>query len=203
MPVDRVGREPILGFVQSGALGHECPLVDGRWFGSTLRFTRTNRRPQHHSEAAHSKALAASETLAGCHEVNTCLRSDPGSEWRRQTVRRWRSTSSATRATSRALESGEVLFREGDPGDTMFAVTEGQIALAARRRGPRRRRARRDPRRDGPHRCSPRSATATATTPTRVVAVDQKHFTYLVHEHPTFALQVMTIMAERLRRTNG
>jgi hypothetical protein len=54
---------------------------------------------------------------------------------------------------SQTLASGEVLFREGDHGDTTF--------------------------------------------------VDQKHFTYLVHEHPTFALQVMTIMAERLRRTNG
>jgi CRP-like cAMP-binding protein len=104
---------------------------------------------------------------------------------------------------AKTLASGEVLFREGDPGDTMFAVTEGQIALA----------------RDGEVLedvgpggilgemalidSGPRSATATATAPTRVVPVDQKHFTYLVHEHPTFALQVMTIMAERLRRTNG
>jgi len=31
---------------------------------------------------------------------------------------------------SRTLASGEVLFRDGDHGDTMFAVTEGRIALA-------------------------------------------------------------------------
>jgi CRP-like cAMP-binding protein len=42
----------------------------------------------------------------------------------------------------------------------------------------------------------------TAKVPTRVVSVDQRHFTFLVHEHPTFALQVMKIMAERLRRAN-
>jgi CRP-like cAMP-binding protein len=34
------------------------------------------------------------------------------------------------------------------------------------------------------------------------VRVDQRHFVFLVHEHPTFALQVMTVMAERLRKTN-
>jgi len=102
-----------------------------------------------------------------------------------------------------SLESGEVLFREGDSGDTMFAVAEGQIALA---------RAGTVIEDVGPGGIlgemalidsAPRSATATATAPTRVVRVDQQHFTYLVHEHPTFALQVMTIMAERLRRMNG
>jgi CRP/FNR family cyclic AMP-dependent transcriptional regulator len=50
---------------------------------------------------------------------------------------------------------------------------------------------------------APRSATATATTEAKVVRVDKDHFNYLVQEHPTFALQVMTVMAERLRRANG
>jgi len=35
------------------------------------------------------------------------------------------------------------------------------------------------------------------------VRVDHERFGYLVHEHPTFALQVMTVMADRLRRANG
>jgi CRP-like cAMP-binding protein len=48
----------------------------------------------------------------------------------------------------------------------------------------------------------PRSATATARTDSRVVRVDQKQFTFLVHEHPTFALQVMRVMAGRLRKAN-
>ena len=49
---------------------------------------------------------------------------------------------------------------------------------------------------------APRTATATASTPAHVVAVDEKHFTYLVQEHPTFAMQVLRVMAARLRRTN-
>jgi CRP-like cAMP-binding protein len=48
----------------------------------------------------------------------------------------------------------------------------------------------------------PRSATATTRTAARIVRIDQKRFTFLVHEHPTFARQVMRVMARRLRRAN-
>jgi CRP/FNR family cyclic AMP-dependent transcriptional regulator len=101
------------------------------------------------------------------------------------------------------LEAGEVLFQEGDTGDSMFAVAEGEVELAhsghvVDKIGPGGilgEMALID--------AAPRSATATATQTSRIVRVDQQHFTYLVHEHPTFALQVMTVMAERLRRANG
>jgi CRP-like cAMP-binding protein len=102
-----------------------------------------------------------------------------------------------------ALEPGELLFREGDPGDVMFAVVEGEVELgvngtvveAVGPGGILGELALID--------AAPRSATATATTPARVVPVDAERFNYLVNEHPTFALQVMTVMAERLRRANG
>jgi CRP-like cAMP-binding protein len=44
--------------------------------------------------------------------------------------------------------------------------------------------------------------TAVAASPSRLVRVDQKRFMFLVHEHPTFSLQVMAIQTERLRREN-
>jgi CRP-like cAMP-binding protein len=34
------------------------------------------------------------------------------------------------------------------------------------------------------------------------VPVDEKKFTFLVQEHPTFALLVMRVMAYRLRKMN-
>jgi len=34
------------------------------------------------------------------------------------------------------------------------------------------------------------------------VRVDEKLFVFLVQEHPTFAVSVMRVMAERLRRAN-
>lgn len=46
---------------------------------------------------------------------------------------------------------------------------------------------------------SPRSAKATARTNCKVVPVDQKRFEFMVHNHPHFATQVMTIMSRRLR----
>jgi CRP/FNR family transcriptional regulator, cyclic AMP receptor protein len=100
------------------------------------------------------------------------------------------------------VPAGHVLFREGEPGDSLFAVAEGEVELTVggdvvEEVGP-----------GGilgelalvDH--APRSATAIARTPARVVQVDADRFGYLVHEHPTFALQVMTVMAERLRRAN-
>jgi CRP-like cAMP-binding protein len=105
---------------------------------------------------------------------------------------------------ARDIAAGEVLFAQGDAGDLMYAVVEGEITLSR-----------------GDHVVDEihggeivgemalidpdvvRSATATARTPARVVPIDRRQFTFLVHEHPTFALQVMKVMADRLRRANS
>ena len=98
--------------------------------------------------------------------------------------------------------SGQVVFNAGDPGDVMFAVVEGRIELT---RGGT---VIEDV---GPGGIigelalidsAPRSASATARASARVASVDHKYFTYLGQEHPTFALQVMTVMAARLRKAN-
>lgn len=49
---------------------------------------------------------------------------------------------------------------------------------------------------------SPRSATAVARTSCKVVVVPEKRFLFLVQQTPFFALQVMRVMAERLRRAS-
>ncbi len=46
----------------------------------------------------------------------------------------------------------------------------------------------------------PRSATAIAKVDSKVSAVDRKRFLFLVQNHPFFALQVMEVLANRLRR---
>lgn len=100
------------------------------------------------------------------------------------------------------LRPSEVLFRTGDRGDCMYAVLEGEILLTVHDRAIETM---------GPGAIlgemalidrSDRSATATALTDARVARVDERQFGYLVQEHPTFALQVMKVMAERLRHTN-
>ena len=95
---------------------------------------------------------------------------------------------------------GAVLFHEGESGDDLIAVVEGQIDLhqggnfieAVCSGGILGEMALID--------SAPRSATATAACESRIVRVSRNDFTYLVHEHPTFALQVMQVMSARLRR---
>lgn len=49
----------------------------------------------------------------------------------------------------------------------------------------------------------PRSATVTAKTDVKLVPVDQNRFKFMVQETPNFALTVMRVLVERLRRRNA
>lgn len=49
---------------------------------------------------------------------------------------------------------------------------------------------------------APRSASVLAKTDCKLVEVDRKRFEYLVSETPFFALAVMRVMADRLRKAN-
>lgn len=101
-----------------------------------------------------------------------------------------------------AVPSGTAVFRDGEPGEHMFGVISGEIAIVKHgtlieRIGP-----------GGivgemalvDH--SPRSADAIAQQDTQLAVIDRRRFEHLVANHPTFALQVMSVMAERLRKTN-
>jgi CRP-like cAMP-binding protein len=101
------------------------------------------------------------------------------------------------------VEPGHIIFDEGDTGDTMFAVAEGQVDILLDGRviesvtagGIFGELALVDE--------SPRSARAVARTATQLVSIDKRRFMFLVQEHPTFALQVMGVLAARLRSSNG
>jgi CRP/FNR family cyclic AMP-dependent transcriptional regulator len=97
---------------------------------------------------------------------------------------------------------GATLFAEGEAGDAMFAVVAGEVEVRVGERvvevvgegGIVGEMALIDTR--------PRSASAVVIEPARVVRIDERNFMFLVQEHPTFALSVMRVMAERLRRAN-
>ena len=48
---------------------------------------------------------------------------------------------------------------------------------------------------------APRSATAVAKTNCRLVAIDEKRFEWMVPQTPFFAIHVMRVLVDRLRRT--
>lgn len=95
-----------------------------------------------------------------------------------------------------------MLFAAGDPGDKMYVLIQGradisvggqvvetaipgaligEMALVT---------------------SAPRSATVTASTECKFVAVDIRQFDLLTRESPEFARHVMAVIAERLRKTN-
>ncbi len=97
--------------------------------------------------------------------------------------------------------AGQVIFSTDDVGKNMYVVLEGEVEILLRGKlvetaGP------------GsmigelaliePDHI--RSATAIAKTDCKLVPVDEKRFQFLIRETPFFALEVMQVMADRLRR---
>jgi CRP/FNR family transcriptional regulator, cyclic AMP receptor protein len=102
------------------------------------------------------------------------------------------------------FSAGDVVFRQGDPGDLLYVIRSGTVTLSV----------------DGQtvetlgangmfgemaliHADWPRSGTATAATDIDLVPVDLKRFRRLVADTPFFAETVMKVMADRLRRQSG
>jgi len=99
----------------------------------------------------------------------------------------------------RTLAVGDVLFERGDEGQTMFVVIEGVIELAIGETVVEVLGAGGIFGEMALIEHKPRTATATAVTPAKIVEVDQKRFLYLVQNTPFFALDVMRVMAARIR----
>jgi len=99
-----------------------------------------------------------------------------------------------------AFVCGQTLFERGDPGDVLYIVAEGQVEVRAGEQlleiiGPGGivgEMALIDD--------QPRMATAIAHTDCLLTPVSRTHFLTLVQRNPRFALQVMRVMADRLRR---
>jgi CRP/FNR family transcriptional regulator, cyclic AMP receptor protein len=99
------------------------------------------------------------------------------------------------------LDAGEVLFKNGDRGGSMYLVRSGTLTIRSgsviyEDVGP-----------GGMvgemgivESNMPRSAMVYARTPAVLVEVDQQRFLALVDETPSFALAVMRVLSRRLRR---
>jgi CRP/FNR family cyclic AMP-dependent transcriptional regulator len=100
---------------------------------------------------------------------------------------------------SKSFAPGQVVFESGAPAECMYVVAEGEVEIAfdngrvevVGQEGILGEMALID------H--QPRSATARARTACRLVEIPEKRFLYLVHETPHFALEVMRVLAGRLR----
>ena len=50
---------------------------------------------------------------------------------------------------------------------------------------------------------TPSSATVKAATPLKIASIDERRFLFLVQQHPTFAIELMKVLASRLRHMNA
>jgi CRP-like cAMP-binding protein len=101
---------------------------------------------------------------------------------------------------AKIVAAGTTIFKLGDPPDCMYSVIEGQVDIFVRGElvdtvsaggifgemavieNDR------------------RAATAVAKTELRIVSIDQRQFLALIQESPNFALHVMRILSDRVRR---
>lgn len=98
-----------------------------------------------------------------------------------------------------AVEPGQALFVEGEEGNRMYVLTVGTAEVIVKNRVVETLQAGNIVGEMGVVSPGPRSATVVAKTRCEFVAIDEKRFQYLVQQTPFFAMQVMRVMAERLR----
>jgi CRP-like cAMP-binding protein len=103
----------------------------------------------------------------------------------------------------RRYDAGERIFLESDIGTSMFVVRSGAVDVITfgtvlERVGPGGMFGEMALMND-----APRAAAALASEPTEVVVIDKPTFFALIAEEPEFALQIMQVMAERVRRNAG
>ncbi len=105
-------------------------------------------------------------------------------------------------AAFQSFDAGEKIFLQDDAGGRMFLVRSGRVQIITygtvlENLGPGGifgEMALIDD--------APRSAAAIALEPTEVAPIDRAMFLQLIREQPEFALQVMSLLANRIRKMN-
>ena len=101
------------------------------------------------------------------------------------------------------LAPGDFLFKEGEKGDKMYVLLEGEVDIfvgdfvfeTATPGALLGEMALIDD--------SPRTANAVAKTASKLAQIDRRRFHFLVQQTPHFASHVMKILANRLRHMNA
>jgi CRP-like cAMP-binding protein len=106
-------------------------------------------------------------------------------------------------APVREFKAGEVIFKRGDAASEFFVIQSGKVDI---RLGNRSLGILSDHDIFGEMAlidAAPRSATAIAATDVKLVPVGEKQFLFLVGQTPHFSLNVMRVLARRLRAQNS
>lgn len=112
-----------------------------------------------------------------------------------------------TEALGKIFHDGEVIIHQGDIGDCMYVIQEGQVEIVVEEGGKEIQLA---VRRKGDifgemaiFEKEKRSATVRAVGTVRLLTVDEKNFIRRVHEDPSLAYRMVEMMANRIRELSN
>ncbi len=112
-----------------------------------------------------------------------------------------------TGALGKLYHDGEVIVREGDTGDCMYVIQEGEVEVL---HGKENREVRLAVLKEGDFfgemaifEHEVRSATVRAIGEVRVLTVEKKNFLRRIHEDPSLAYHIVQTMSHRIRELNS
>lgn len=103
----------------------------------------------------------------------------------------------------KTFEKGDLIIKEGDPGDCMYVIQEGEVEIFVERNNEDVRLAVRG---EGEFfgemavfEREDRSASVRALAHVRVLTLDKKNFLKRIHEDPSLAFRIVQTMSSRIR----
>jgi CRP-like cAMP-binding protein len=108
-----------------------------------------------------------------------------------------------TGALGRVYQDSEVIVRQGEVGDCMYVIQEGQVEVVVEKGGEEMRLAVRGEREFFGEMAifehEVRMATVRALGQARVLTVDKRNFLRRIHEDPSLAYRIIQTMSRRIR----
>jgi len=112
-----------------------------------------------------------------------------------------------TTGLGKVYQDGEIIIRQGDVGDNMFVIQEGQVEVVAEQDGQEVRLAIQGAGKPIGEMAifehQVRSATVRALGQARILTVDKKSLVRRIHEDPSLAYYMMQTMSQRVRELNA
>jgi CRP-like cAMP-binding protein len=100
-----------------------------------------------------------------------------------------------------AAPAGETVFRQGDPGTTMYVILSGHVEMVNGDRVIERLGAEEAFGMMSLIDTLPRTATARVSEDAQLAVIDRKKYQFMLHELPSFAVFLIQTLANRVRST--